>query len=139
MTLTLGLVGLGIARTVAIPFGILAALCENTWADCAIGLAALLGEAMPLFRLALLLMLFFGLQLGLVADPGHGLLIASGHAGDRAVLLGDPGADALEPRRYDRRHGTQLHSHRVLRGRHAGRSCASMRYVTQRCGWCRSR
>jgi hypothetical protein len=27
----------------------------------------------------------------------------------------------------------------VLRGCHAGRSCASMRYVTQRCGWCRSR
>jgi hypothetical protein len=27
----------------------------------------------------------------------------------------------------------------VLRGCHAGRSCASMRYVTQRRGWCRSR
>lgn len=72
VTLTLGMVGIGIALAVAIPLGILAALRENTWIDRAVGLVAMVGQALPSFWLALLLMLFFGLQLGWLPISGTG-------------------------------------------------------------------
>jgi peptide/nickel transport system permease protein len=72
ITLTLGGVGIGIALVVAIPLGILAALRENTWIDRAVGLVAMVGQALPSFWLALLLMLFFGLQLGWLPISGTG-------------------------------------------------------------------
>ena len=63
VTLTLGLVGLGFALLIALPLGIVAALHEGTLADRLVMLVALLGQAMPSFWLALLLIIGFGLRL----------------------------------------------------------------------------
>jgi ABC-type dipeptide/oligopeptide/nickel transport system permease component len=63
VTLTLGLVGLCIALTTAIPLGILAAMREGTLADRGIMLVAVIGQAMPSFWLGLLLIIWLGLKL----------------------------------------------------------------------------
>ncbi|WP_457852335.1 ABC transporter permease [Rhodovarius lipocyclicus] len=72
VTLTLGLVGLCIALVVSIPMGILAAVRENTWVDRLVQLVAMLGQAMPGFWLGLIMMIFFGLQLGWLPVSGTG-------------------------------------------------------------------
>lgn len=63
ITLTLGLTGLVIALAVGIPLGIIAAMREGGVVDKAIGLVALLGQAMPGFWLGLVLIIVFGLHL----------------------------------------------------------------------------
>ncbi len=63
ITLTLGLVGLGFALLIALPLGIVAALHEGTPTDRLVMLVALLGQAMPSFWLALLLIIGLGLRL----------------------------------------------------------------------------
>ena len=63
VTLTLGLVGIIFAVLIALPLGILAAVKEGTLLDRLVMLLALLGQAMPSFWLALLLIIEFGLRL----------------------------------------------------------------------------
>jgi peptide/nickel transport system permease protein len=63
ITLKLGLLGLAIALTLALPLGILAAVREGSVADRTIMLVALLGQAMPGFWLGLILIVVFGLDL----------------------------------------------------------------------------
>jgi ABC-type dipeptide/oligopeptide/nickel transport system permease component len=63
VTLVLGLVGLSFAVLVALPLGILAALHEGRLLDRLAGLVALLGQAVPSFWLALLLIIGVGLRL----------------------------------------------------------------------------
>ena len=63
ITLTLGLVGILFAAAIALPLGILAAMNEGTLLDRFVMLLALLGQAMPSFWLALLLIIQFGLRL----------------------------------------------------------------------------
>ncbi|CAH0278084.1 ABC transporter permease [Roseomonas sp. CECT 9278] len=70
VTLTLGLVGLVIALVVSLPLGILAAVREGSWVDRAVGLVAMIGQAMPSFWLGLVLMIVFGLQLGWLPISG---------------------------------------------------------------------
>jgi ABC-type dipeptide/oligopeptide/nickel transport system permease component len=70
ITLTLGLTGLLIALGTAIPLGVLAAMREGTLVDRGIGLLALLGQAMPSFWLALVLIIWFGLKLQLLPISG---------------------------------------------------------------------
>ncbi|MSP88297.1 MAG: ABC transporter permease [Alphaproteobacteria bacterium] len=72
ITLTLGLVGLTIALTVALPLGIVAALNESRVVDRLVSLVALLGQAMPSFWLGLILMITFGLHLGWLPISGTG-------------------------------------------------------------------
>ncbi len=72
ITLTLGLVGLGIAVSVALPLGVISALREGRPIDRAISLVALVGQAMPSFWLALVLMITFGLNLGWLPISGTG-------------------------------------------------------------------
>ncbi|MCC7284051.1 MAG: ABC transporter permease [Acetobacteraceae bacterium] len=72
ITLTLGLVGLAIALVVGLPLGVLAAMHENTVTDRAIGLVALIGQAMPSFWLGLIMMLVFGLKLAWLPISGTG-------------------------------------------------------------------
>ena len=62
-TLLLGFLALGFAVVVAIPLGILAALRPNTWVDRLCLTIAVLGQAMPSFWFALLMMLFFGVKM----------------------------------------------------------------------------
>jgi len=63
VTLTLGLVGLGFALLIALPLGVVAALNEGRALDRLVMLVALLGQAMPSFWLALLLIIGLGLRL----------------------------------------------------------------------------
>ena len=72
ITLTLGLVGLGIALLVSIPLGVLAAVRENTWVDRLVQFVAMIGQAMPSFWLGLILMITLGLQLGWLPISGTG-------------------------------------------------------------------
>ncbi len=70
-TLILGFLSLIFAVVVAIPLGILAALRPNTWIDRLSLSVAVLGQAMPTFWFALLLMLFFGVKLRWVPISGN--------------------------------------------------------------------
>ena len=63
VTLTLGLVGIGFALAIALPLGVVAALREGSLTDRLVMLVALVGQAMPSFWLALLLIIGFGLKL----------------------------------------------------------------------------
>jgi peptide/nickel transport system permease protein len=72
VTLTLGLVGLGIALAVALPLGVASALHEGRVVDRLISLVALLGQAMPSFWLGLILMITLGLHLGWLPISGTG-------------------------------------------------------------------
>ena len=70
ITLTLGATGLVIALVVSIPLGILAAMREGSLIDKSIALIALLGQAMPSFWLALVLIIWLGLHLQLLPISG---------------------------------------------------------------------
>jgi peptide/nickel transport system permease protein len=72
ITLTLGLVGLSLALIISIPLGILAAVRENTWIDRAVTMFTMVGQAVPSFWLALILMIVLGLQLGILPISGTG-------------------------------------------------------------------
>ncbi len=63
VTLTLGIIGIGIAIVIAVPLGIVAALREGTWIDVGVGMIALAGQAIPSFWLGLMLILWFGVDL----------------------------------------------------------------------------
>jgi peptide/nickel transport system permease protein len=70
VTLTLGLLAIGIAIVVALPLGILAALHEGTVIDVAIGMLTLAGQAIPSFWLGLTLIIWFGVDLGWLPISG---------------------------------------------------------------------
>ncbi|RYY08772.1 MAG: ABC transporter permease, partial [Alphaproteobacteria bacterium] len=63
ITLRLGMLGIAFAIAVALPLGIVAAMFEGTPIDRVAMLLALLGQALPSFWLALLLIIEFGLRL----------------------------------------------------------------------------
>jgi peptide/nickel transport system permease protein len=62
-TLMLAGVGMTLALAAGLPLGILAALHEGCALDRAIGVFAVIGQAMPGFWLGLLLIIFFGVRL----------------------------------------------------------------------------
>ncbi|MGK6325782.1 putrescine export ABC transporter permease SapB [Erwinia sp. DT-104] len=70
-TLELCILAFVLAMTVGIPFGIAAGVMRNRWQDKAISALALLGFSMPVFWLALLLTLFFSLDLGWLPVSGR--------------------------------------------------------------------
>ncbi|HEX4260262.1 MAG TPA: ABC transporter permease [Acetobacteraceae bacterium] len=70
VTLTLGLIAIAIAIAVALPLGILAALQEGTAIDVAIGALTLAGQAVPSFWLGLMLIIWFGVDLGWLPIAG---------------------------------------------------------------------
>ena len=72
ITMTLGLVGLGLALLMSIPLGILAAVREGTWVDRVVTMFTMIGQAMPSFWLGLILMIVFGLKLGWLPISGTG-------------------------------------------------------------------
>src|ERR1044072_7749632 len=72
ITITLGLVGLSLALLISIPLGILAAVRENTWVDRAVTMFTMVGQAIPSFWLALILMIMLGLRLGILPISGTG-------------------------------------------------------------------
>jgi ABC-type dipeptide/oligopeptide/nickel transport system permease component len=71
-TFTLAAASMAIAVAIGVPLGVLAALHHRTWLDASVIGLALLGTAMPSFWLAILLILLFTLQLGMLPSLGQG-------------------------------------------------------------------
>lgn len=63
VTLTVGLFALGIAVCIGVPAGILAGLRPNSTVDRLVLFVSMLGQAIPTFWLALILIIVFGVQL----------------------------------------------------------------------------
>ncbi len=63
VTALLNVYALGLAIVVALPLGIAAAVCRNTWVDYSTNMISALGIATPNFWLALMLIVVFALQL----------------------------------------------------------------------------
>lgn len=70
-TMELCLLAFTLALFIGIPLGIIAGVMRCKWQDTAISTFALLGFSMPVFWLALLLMLFFSLHLGWLPVSGR--------------------------------------------------------------------
>lgn len=70
-TMELCILAFTLALFIGIPLGILAGVMRGKWQDTAISTFALLGFSMPVFWLALLLMLFFSLHLGWLPVSGR--------------------------------------------------------------------
>ena len=70
-TLELCLLAFSVALLLGIPLGMIAGVMRNRWQDRAISIFALLGFSMPVFWLALLLTLFFSLNLGWLPVSGR--------------------------------------------------------------------
>jgi peptide/nickel transport system permease protein len=70
VTLTLGGYAILIALGLSIPLGVLAAMRPNSWLDRVALTIAVVGQAMPSFWFALLLMLLFGVTLGWLPISG---------------------------------------------------------------------
>ncbi|MDW8846259.1 putrescine export ABC transporter permease SapB [Erwinia sp. MMLR14_017] len=70
-TLELCIMAFVLAMATGIPLGIAAGVMRNKWQDKAISALALLGFSMPVFWLALLLTLFFSLNLGWLPVSGR--------------------------------------------------------------------
>lgn len=89
VTLILGLAGLAVALCLALPLGMLAALQEGSLLDRAIGLLALVGQAVPTFFLSLLLIIVLGLHLQWFpisgAETWHGYVLPAFALGFSAV------------------------------------------------------
>src|SRR5512134_944526 len=69
-TLILGALALSFALVLSIPLGVVAALKPNSWLDRLTLTIAVVGQAMPSFWFALLLILVFGLHLGWLPISG---------------------------------------------------------------------
>lgn len=70
-TLELCILAFSVALLLGIPLGIIAGVMRNKWQDRAISAFSLLGFSMPVFWLALLLTLFFSLNLGWLPVSGR--------------------------------------------------------------------
>lgn len=70
-TMELCLLAFTLALVIGIPLGIIAGVMRGKWQDLAISTLALVGFSMPVFWLALLLMLFFSLHLGWLPVSGR--------------------------------------------------------------------
>lgn len=71
-TVILGLAALAVALTISIPLGVLAALYKNSWIDRVCLAIAVVGQALPNFFFALLLIMFFSIYLRILPASGSG-------------------------------------------------------------------
>ena len=71
-TLWLGLAALGVALVISVPLGVLAAIYKNSWIDRVCLGVAVLGQALPNFFFALLLMMLFSITWRLLPVSGSG-------------------------------------------------------------------
>ena len=62
-TLLLGVYSLVVALVISVPLGVLAAICKNSWIDRLCLAVAVLGQALPNFFFALLLIMLFSISL----------------------------------------------------------------------------
>lgn len=71
-TLWLGLAALAVALVISVPLGVLAAIYKNSWIDRLCLGVAVLGQALPNFFFALLLMMLFSITWRLLPVSGSG-------------------------------------------------------------------
>src|SRR3989449_5371547 len=71
-TLYLTTAGLVTALLIALPLGILAALKRHSFVDSLCTMAAVAGQAMPIFWLGIMLIIIFAVQLRLLPASGYG-------------------------------------------------------------------
>lgn len=71
-TLLLGISALGFALLVSVPLGVLAALYKNSWIDRICLAVAVLGQALPNFFFALLLIMLFSISWHMLPVSGSG-------------------------------------------------------------------
>ena len=71
-TLMLGVSALGVALALSVPLGVLAAIYKNSWIDRLCLAIAVVGQALPNFFFALLLIMFFSIYLGILPVSGSG-------------------------------------------------------------------
>jgi ABC-type dipeptide/oligopeptide/nickel transport system permease component len=72
VTLALGLASLALALLVSVPLGVLAAVFKNSWIDRACLATAVVGQALPNFFFALLLVMLFSISLRWLPVSGSG-------------------------------------------------------------------
>ena len=72
VTLALGLASLALALLVSVPLGVLAAVFKNSWIDRTCLATAVVGQALPNFFFALLLVMLFSIQLRWLPVSGSG-------------------------------------------------------------------
>ena len=71
-TIELALAALAVAVVIGVPLGVVAAMRQGSWVDTGAMLLAQLGVSMPVYWLAILLMLAFAVQLGWLPSIGRG-------------------------------------------------------------------
>ncbi len=71
-TLLLGVYSLAVALLISVPLGVLAAIYKNSWIDRLCLAVAVLGQALPNFFFALLLIMLFSIWLHLLPVSGSG-------------------------------------------------------------------
>jgi len=71
-TLLLGVYALAVALVISVPLGVLAAIYKNSWIDRLCLAVAVLGQALPNFFFALLLIMLFSIYLHLLPVSGSG-------------------------------------------------------------------
>lgn len=71
-TAELALAAMAIALAIALPAGVLSAVFRNSPLDYAVRLLAFLGQSIPFFWLAIVMILLFSVQLGLLPTSGRG-------------------------------------------------------------------
>lgn len=69
-TIKLAFASIALTVLIALPFGILAAVKQNTWTDAILSSVAMLGISMPTFWLGLLLMILFSVNLHILPVGG---------------------------------------------------------------------
>ncbi len=70
VTISLNVLSLLLILVTAIPLGVLSAVHQGSWFDAAVSIFVFVGFAVPTFWLALLLMIFFGVDLGWLPISG---------------------------------------------------------------------
>src|SRR5262245_6144849 len=71
-TLYLTTAGLGMARLISLPLGIVAALNRHSFVDTLCTLGAVAGQAMPIFWLGIMLIIIFAVRLRVLPASGYG-------------------------------------------------------------------
>jgi ABC-type dipeptide/oligopeptide/nickel transport system permease component len=71
-TVLLGVYSLAVALLISVPLGVLAAIYKNSWIDRFCLAVAVLGQALPNFFFALLLIMLFSISWGLLPVSGSG-------------------------------------------------------------------
>jgi peptide/nickel transport system permease protein len=77
-TVLLNGLSLLLAFLLAVPIGIISALKQNTWIDKSLTVLVFLGFSIPTYWVAILLMIFFGIQLGWLPITGFRSILSDG-------------------------------------------------------------